>query len=200
MRAVRVWWAYVSWHRINPGYEEFTEYSSFRTNADLAKLSEDQLWMTWPTLPGFSFTAKKWGEVIVDNVADVVFDDKAFDRLVLAKEKKTLIKSLVANNSTAAFSDVISGKGGGCIFLLHGKPGVGKTLTAEAIAELLHRPLYSVSVGELGTSTDQLEARLKEILEVASSWDAVILIDEADSTDRSLLRSFLLAFVLLSSL
>jgi MoxR-like ATPase len=36
---------------------------------------------------------------------------------------------------------------------LHGPPGVGKTLTAEAIAELLHRPLYSITVGELGITT-----------------------------------------------
>jgi ATP-dependent Lon protease len=37
--------------------------------------------------------------------------------------------------------DVMEGKGEGAIFLLHGPPGVGKTLTAEAIAELLHKPL-----------------------------------------------------------
>jgi len=64
--------------------------------------------------------------------------------------------------------------------LLHGPPGVGKTLTAEAIAEYLHCPLYSVSVGELGTSTEQLEAKLQDILELASIWSAVTLIDEAD--------------------
>jgi len=64
--------------------------------------------------------------------------------------------------------------------LLHGSPGVGKTLTAESIAELLHRPLYSVSVGELGTDTIELEKKLVEILEVSSSWNAVILLDEAD--------------------
>lgn len=42
----------------------------------------------------------------------------------------------------------------GTIFLLHGPPGVGKTLTAEAIAELLHKPLYVVSMGELGTTPE----------------------------------------------
>ena len=70
--------------------------------------------------------------------------------------------------------------GAGCIFLLHGPPGCGKTLTAEAIAEMLHRPLYSISVGELGTQTATLETKLRDILEVASAWDSVILIDEAD--------------------
>jgi len=45
---------------------------------------------------------------------------------------------------------------------------------------LLHRPLYSVTVGELGTNAEQLETNLREILEVASAWNAVILLDEAD--------------------
>jgi SpoVK/Ycf46/Vps4 family AAA+-type ATPase len=72
----------------------------------------------------------------------------------------------------------------GCIFLLHGPPGVGKTLTAEAIAEMLHKPLYSVTVGELGTQTGHLEQNLRDILEVASAWDAVILIDEVSKNSN----------------
>eukprot|EP00802_Teleaulax_amphioxeia_P007586 Tamp_07593.p1 GENE.Tamp_07593~~Tamp_07593.p1 ORF type:complete len:171 (+),score=36.24 Tamp_07593:1104-1616(+) len=93
-------------------------------------LEEEQLYMCWPTLQGFSFAAKKWGEIDVDHCDSIAFDDGAFDSLVLASEKKTLIKSLVDNYQTS-FSDLISGKGGGCIFLLHGQPGTGKTLTAE---------------------------------------------------------------------
>jgi len=64
--------------------------------------------------------------------------------------------------------------------LLHGPPGTGKTLTAEAISELLRKPLYSVSVGELGTTIHELEDKLRGILEVACVWDAVVLLDEAD--------------------
>jgi len=140
---------------------------------------ESKFFMTWPTILGFSFIAKKWGELSVSQLSEVVFDDTAFGRLVLPSEQKTLIKALV-QNFDHSFNDIITGKGGGCIFLLHGHPGVGKTLTAESIAELLHRPLYSVSVGELGTDTVELEKRLREILEVSSSWNAVILLDEAD--------------------
>jgi len=146
---------------------------------DVQEIPDKDLWITWPTLAGFSFTAKQWGEFIITTLTPVIFDDKAYDQLVLPQKKKVLIKALVEYQSTT-FTDIITGKGGGCIFLLHGSPGVGKTLTAESIAELLHRPLYSVSVGELGTTTDTLEQNLKDILQVAATWNAVVLIDEAD--------------------
>ena len=56
----------------------------------------------------------------------------------------------------------------------------GKTLTAEAISEMLHRPLYSISIGQLGTSPDALEEKLGEILDLCQRWDSLILLDEAD--------------------
>jgi SpoVK/Ycf46/Vps4 family AAA+-type ATPase len=90
-----------------------------------------------------------------------------------------MIYSLVKFHGTG-FTDIIEGKGGGTIFLLHGKPGWGKTASAEAVAELLHKPLYSVGVGELGVNTETLEAKLRNILDVAVIWDAVLLLDEAD--------------------
>jgi len=166
-----------SFQRLNPNYGVFSNSPS--NDSILPQIPDELLHLTYPTLGGFSFTAKKWGELDLNKLEEIVYDDDAFDRLVLSNEKKKLIRSLVENTQTS-FSDIISGKGGGCIFLLHGSPGVGKTLTAEAIAELLHRPLYSVSVGELGTNTDELEKKLREILELASTWNAVILIDEAD--------------------
>lgn len=50
----------------------------------------------------------------------------------------------------------------------------------ESIAELLKRPLYSVSSGELGTQPMQLEQELNKILEISHAWGAVLLLDEAD--------------------
>eukprot|EP00164_Ancoracysta_twista_P000905 GFYU01001190.1.p1 GENE.GFYU01001190.1~~GFYU01001190.1.p1 ORF type:complete len:723 (+),score=273.76 GFYU01001190.1:26-2170(+) len=165
-----------SFKRHNPNYRGF---STSDESSKMNTIPERLILYTWPTVLGFSFAAKKWGEIQVEHIADICFDDNAFDRLVLDPKKKALVQSLVTN-SDRSFNDIIQGKGGGCIFLLHGTPGTGKTLTSEAIAELLHRPLYSVSVGELGVTTTELEEKLRTILEVASYWNAVILIDEAD--------------------
>jgi hypothetical protein len=148
-------------------------------SSELEIISDDMIYMFYPYLCGYSLNNKRWGEMDIDCLTDIKFDSKAFDYLVLDEEIKKLMKALVLNVNTS-FSDVITGKSGGCIFLLHGPPGVGKTLSCEAISELLQKPLYSITVGELGTSPDDLEKRLGRILEIANSWEAIILLDEAD--------------------
>lgn len=131
-----------------------------------------------PFVYGFSFRTKVWGEMIAANISPVQFCTESFQQLVLDPEIKTLVRTLVASKSKG--KDFIEGKGGGCIFLLDGEPGTGKTLTAEAVSEDLKRPLHSVSVGELGTNPDDLDKRLRMILEVAARWNAVLLLDECD--------------------
>ncbi len=142
-------------------------------------LSESLHWMCMPFLYGFSMTAKKWGRFNVSGLSDIQWREDAFSKVVLPEKQKKLIYSLVKHHG-AGMQDLIDGKGGGCIFLLHGEPGGGKTLVSESVAEVLHKPLYSVSVGELGTNPDNLEKRLRAILDVATVWNAVILLDEAD--------------------
>lgn len=113
---------------------------------------------------------------------DVRWNDQAFQALVLGDQAKTLIHSLVQQHShhAAGFDDVIENKGRGLIGLFAGKPGCGKTLTAEAVAETTRKPLYSVSAGELGTTPKDVEEQLRRALALAQLWDAVILIDEAE--------------------
>lgn len=148
----------------------------------LAELPPSLLWRTWPVVAGFSFAAKAWGVALVDGLRDATFNDGAFAQLVLPPARKRLIEALVLSHADEgrAKVDLIAGKGEGSIFLLYGPPGVGKTLTAEAIAELLHKPLYVVSMGELGTTPDALEAHLQDILDLAVPWGALVLIDEAE--------------------
>ena len=44
----------------------------------------------------------------------------------------------------------------------------------------LHKPLYVVGAGDLGTDPSTLDSKLTGILHVAAKWKAVVLIDEAD--------------------
>lgn len=55
-----------------------------------------------------------------------------------------LVKILTAQygRNTAWSADFIRSKGEGQIFLLHGPPGVGKTYTAECIAESTRKLRY----------------------------------------------------------
>ena len=155
-----------------------------------APLPETLELLTWPVVAGYSFDAKSWGVALVAGLRDVTFNEHAFERLVMPQARKNLIRALVsshgsvignsASRPTPTTADVIAGKGEGVIFLLYGPPGCGKTLTAEAIAEVLHKPLYVVSMGELGTTPEALEERLRDILELCEPWRALVLIDEAE--------------------
>ena len=63
---------------------------------------------------------------------DIGWESDPFKLLQLSDDRKLLVHRLVKgfNNSNAdVYDDIINGKGKGLIFLLHGLPGLGKTLT-----------------------------------------------------------------------
>ncbi|UKZ73420.1 hypothetical protein TrVFT333_001067 [Trichoderma virens FT-333] len=60
------------------------------------------------------------------------------------------------------------------------KVRVGKTLTAESIAEAVQKPLVAMSIGEMVWDETQLQERLKSEFQRAIDWNAVLLLDEAD--------------------
>lgn len=151
---------------------------------DREPLSDEQRLMATPTMRGFAFTEKIFLDFFVDALSPIEWNTSCFEQLVLPTSSKELVQALVAEhtqrNTSKHFDDIVKNKGLGLILVLHGPPGVGKTLTAECVAEFSKRPLYIVSSGDLGTTSQVLDAKLSRILDLASTWKAVLLIDEAD--------------------
>ena len=131
------------------------------------------------------------------------------DTLVMEDGRRRLIKALAKNynneiddSSQPAHkswsADFVAGKGEGKIFLLHGKPGVGKTYTAgiscgdisksypvvltgtECIAAYTKRPLLSLTISDIGTDSSSAEQNLNKYFSRAKEWNTILLIDEAD--------------------
>jgi len=99
---------------------------------DHLRLEDDDYLICHYLIPGFALVDKKWCFFQVDLIKDVEYNSNAFETLMLESDQKQMILSLtkVHTDERLSFDDVIKGKGRGMIFLLHGAPGVGKTLTA----------------------------------------------------------------------
>ena len=112
----------------------------------------------------------------VDFIKEIEWNENAFSTLVLPEDTKDLLMSFVESQveNKNTFDDVIQGKGKGIIMLLSGPPGVGKTLTAESVAESMRIPLYMMSAGDLGIRPDEVEDALQKILEMVAKWDAIL--------------------------
>ncbi|KAI5917275.1 P-loop containing nucleoside triphosphate hydrolase protein [Camillea tinctor] len=109
------------------------------------------------------------------------YNMQAFENLVIDEETKHLVKALVSNQIKAEKStDLISGKGNGLIILLHGGPRTGKTFTAGNVAELVEKPLYRVTCGDIGTRPEDVEKYIESVLLLGKIWGRVVLLDEAD--------------------
>ncbi|KAJ9111034.1 hypothetical protein QFC22_006630 [Naganishia vaughanmartiniae] len=129
------------------------------SDAEIIDLGDDADWnpvtkahLLPPTLHGFSFVHKKWGEFSVDKLRPVVWEDAPFRHLVLSDAYREVVRSLIEVHSSdkkdLLLADVVQGKSSGCIIALYGNPG-------------------SVSAGELGTSVSALEQNLKNVLDVS---------------------------------
>ena len=119
---------------------------------------------------------------IIAHVADLKpyrYQDDIDRYLVIPQETRRLLEVL-RHALQLKDRDVVSGKTGGCLVLLKGDPGLGKTLTAQVFAEQNHRPLYELQCSQLGISPPEVEDNLRHALLRARRWNAVLLINESD--------------------
>ena len=109
-------------------------------NGDHDPLSDRSLMLLPPRLLGYSTRGKYWGQFRVDGTREVgePSSDGFQNKLQLDDNYKMMIKALVDNhqgeNSNASdkiqVSDIAVDKGRGLVILLHGPPGVGKTVSS----------------------------------------------------------------------
>lgn len=111
-------------------------------------------------------------EFNVDNVTRFEWDDEPFENLVLAKDQKELVKSLVEAQTmdNTGFDDFVKGKGKGLVINLFGNPGVGKSLTAEATSERESKVRASPSLTCILSSTTRF-AQTSLRCRRRGSWD-----------------------------
>ncbi|KAI0132944.1 P-loop containing nucleoside triphosphate hydrolase protein [Xylariales sp. AK1849] len=145
-------------------------------------------------LPGmvhaFALRNRKWVSLELSLVQNSQYEDGWKD-LILPPGHKEMVRAVVENHATGSRStvgmakgttevDIVRGKGKGCIILLHGEPGVGKTSTAECVAAFTKRPLFPITCGDIGYEPDEVERNLEKHFTLAHKWGCVMLLDEAD--------------------
>ena len=109
----------------------FGAENTVRNTVD-AEFSNEDFTICPASIIAFSLDNQEWCSIGVAHLKPKEWRPSSFDRLVLDQEKKDILKGLVKANSRRAQSkksvDIIDGKGEGVVLLLHGPPGVGKTV------------------------------------------------------------------------
>lgn len=171
--------------KVRPKYSVFGQCATIKLeNLDPDQLRENEFLICAPTVLGFCSKTKTFFEFAVSNISDVKWSEASFDDVKIPEEQKLPIRALTETYLKRApedgFKDFVQGKGRGINFLLHGPPGVGKTLTAEVLAESSRILLYMVLAGQIGVDPVKVEPILRNAFRIASRWRALLLLDEAN--------------------
>lgn len=166
----------------------------------------------------YSLQGRKFVNADIRDLKPIKREPATFEKLKISARHKTTIQSAVwdhfkkkkaqekgkIENLEISDQDFIRGKGRGLVMLLHGAPGVGKTATAEAVANDYKKPLFPITCGDLGIEPKEVEANLTEIFRLANVWDCILLLDEAEiflsprsKRDDNLQRNALVSSMLL---
>ena len=169
----------------------FKEHDKEGPDKERQTLTETELVLLPRRLFAYILRDRKFAQVDVVYTRSTMGQIDGFKNLRLPRGHKRMVQALVdthfkkRNIESLEYGDkqdfdIVQGKGKGLIILLHGVPGVGKTSTAECVAEANKKPLFSITCGDLGLFPADVESNLSEIFRLAHLWDCVLLLDEAD--------------------
>ncbi|KAM7192881.1 hypothetical protein V8F20_008678 [Naviculisporaceae sp. PSN 640] len=181
-------------HEIKPILEQFDHLQGTEINwleSFINVLESQGLIELLPgVVPGFALRNRRW--VLLDLAfLDEIKERNEWKNLVLPKGHQRMVQAMVetytnvrsrgsSKDGNRIGMDLVSGKGEGCIILLHGVPGVGKTSTAECVAAHTNKPLYPITCGDIGVTPEAVESNMERHFKLAHKWGCVLLLDEAD--------------------
>ncbi|KAK8026427.1 P-loop containing nucleoside triphosphate hydrolase protein [Apiospora marii] len=152
--------------------------------AEFEELPDNLALLCSTSLLGVLLDGDRWYNFFVRHLNEIAWTEGMWDSLDLESSTKDLLKVFVSQAHTS--TDTLTRRGSGTVFLLHGPPGTGKTQTVKSLAEKYRLPLYRCSPSQWKDSSAisdiaSPEYRFQYIFKLASSWKAIILMDEADS-------------------
>ncbi|KAI1142730.1 hypothetical protein F5Y05DRAFT_129218 [Hypoxylon sp. FL0543] len=195
-------------HKINPflrrrlcEYEPPEQDRKLDTDAIKKHMEDNDFIRLLPgEVPGFVLRSRKWVQLDINLLQRAAVGDRddkplgdtaGWRDLVLPPGHKDIVLAMVKSHTAntkilkdgipqVSEVDLVKGKGKGCIILIHGAPGVGKTSTAECVAAYTRRPLFPITCGNIGYQPDEVEKNLDRLFNLAHRWGCVLLLDEAD--------------------
>ncbi|KAJ8071027.1 hypothetical protein OCU04_001375 [Sclerotinia nivalis] len=194
----------------NPLREKFrTRFDE--ENYQRGEWHDEQHMLCPPRVLGYILREKQWAQLQVTslkNIPENDFQNSWSERLVLKDGQltKNIILKLVSSHGTKLdgdksqaleVDDIVANKGKGLVILLYGPPGVGKTTTAETVAIATRKPLFSISVANVGDEAKKVEKNLAKIFSLASSDEADVFLESrgqgvANNVERNSLVSVFL--------
>ncbi|KAL1854934.1 hypothetical protein Daus18300_011254 [Diaporthe australafricana] len=160
---------------------------NYRTRFDLQssvkakEWEEEQYMLCPPRVLGYILQEKQWAQLQVTSLSEIsneTTEESALNQRLKLADDLTPDNSSDGQGDGLEIDDIIPGKGKGLVMLLYGPPGVGKTSTAEAIAIETRKPLFSVSVADVGTRAKHVESNLSRIFSLATKWQAILLLEK----------------------
>lgn len=133
-----------------------------------------------PLVRIFNLRYKSYYYVDIRELSIPKWDPSLLDRLILPKTIKHTLGTLFQTPKSQILSDIVSTQANNLIILASGKPGVGKSLTAEIYSHTVKRFIYPIETHEVGADITTLEANLDTIFNRIAKWGSILLFDECD--------------------
>ncbi|KHN94986.1 ATPase, AAA-type, core [Metarhizium album ARSEF 1941] len=151
-------------------------------------LTEDQLIYTSPTVCGYSFSNRRWMRFFTNCILPRG-RTRALESLAVA-DRKSILAATKQHIFMREYSEgTLNYNSKGVVIHLRGGPGTGKTYTAEAIADAIDVPLYTLTANDLIAVTFNMKDTLNVTLDMLDNWNAVLLIDKSDEFLRQCVAS-----------